>query len=118
MFSLGTGLMRFVNMGLMAVLALALVWGAWSAVKNNWVDQGREEVREQVEDDNQNLTNQVTKVNDEINHRVTVNTEVIDRRSRQIEDAINDQPSENLSNVSRVRLERVREQQRLSETDR
>jgi cell division protein FtsB len=109
--SLGTGIMKIVNIGLMLLVAGGIIFAAWNAIKGKWINEGRDQVTEQVEDDNQNLTNHVTTLNDEINRRVVITDQVINRNSREIEDAIDEQPSEAISNVTRTRLDRVREQQ-------
>lgn len=120
MFSLGTGVMRFVNMGLIVALLVIAALAAWNSYKDNLRDEGRQEVVAEVEAGNERLEDHVTTVNENINRRVVNETVTIDRRSREVEEVINAQPSETLSNVSRARLERVREQQRgnLSETSR
>jgi hypothetical protein len=112
MFTLGTGIMRLVNIGLMVLVAVGLMYAAWSAIKGRWVEQGRQEVITEVEKRNRELTEHVITVNENIVRRVITETRTIDRRSREIEDIVNEQPSEPLSNVTRARLERVREQQR------
>jgi len=112
--------MRMVNIGLIGLLIILAAVAGWNSIKENYRDQGRTEVTEQVEADNQNLTNHVTTVNENIVRRVVNETETINRRSQEIEDVIDAQPDEALSNVSRVRLERVRDQQQrdISEANR
>ncbi len=109
---LGTGIMRIVNFVLIATAAFLLIYAAWSSYKDGIRDEGRQEVIEEVEKKNDVLDRRITEVNENIVRRVTTTTENIDRRSREIEDVINDQPSEPITNVTRTRLERVREQQR------
>ena len=109
---LGTGLMKWVNLGLIVLLAGLILFAAWNSFKDNLREEGRQEVVEQVQADNQNLTNHVTTVNEDINRRVVNETITINRRSQEIEDVIDAQPDEALSNLSRARLERVRDQQR------
>ncbi len=99
-------------MGLILVLVGALLFAAWNSYKDNIRQEGRDEITEQVEADNEKLEDHVTQVNENIVRRVTTTTEKIDRRSRIIEDAINDQPSEPITNVTKSRLDLVREQQR------
>lgn len=116
---LGSGIMRFINMGLIAVLLVIAAYAAWSSYKDSIRDEGRQEVITEVEEGNERLEDQVTKVNETITRRVTNETITIDRRSRQVEDVINDQPSEPIANVTKRRLDVVRNQQGyISETNR
>ena len=110
---LGTGVMRIFNMGMIAVLIVIAAIGAWNSfVKNPYQEQGREEVRTEVRENNEKLDTRVEEVNENITRRVTTENVIITRRSQEIENEIRKQPIEPLSNVSSTRLERVWEQQR------
>jgi hypothetical protein len=109
---LGTGLMRIVNIGLLLLIAGVVIVAAWNSYKDGIREEGRDEVRTEVDTRNDELDQRVVVVNDNIIRRVIDETVLIDRRSREIEDEIRNQPSEPLTNVSRIRVERVYEQQR------
>lgn len=112
MFSLGTGLMRLLNFGLMGLLAIALLVGAYKAFTGHYIDIGRGQVTNEVQAQNNALDNRVADVNENVVHDVVHTTQVIERNSKDVEYVIHNQPSQPLSNVSNARLNSVYEQQR------
>jgi Tfp pilus assembly protein PilE len=109
---MGTGIMRIVNFFLVGALVVILLLAAWNSYKEGIRDEGRQEVRTEVQQKNDELDRHVTEVNENITRRVIRTNETIEHKSRTIEDDIKSQPSEPITNVTRRRLERVREQQR------
>lgn len=95
---------------LILIIIAALTGAVWK-VYNNIKQVGRNEVTTQIQDQNQKLDENVRQVNENITRRVINETHNIERRSKEVEEVINAQPSEALSNVTRARLERVRDQQ-------
>src|SRR5687768_1425757 len=112
MFSLGTGLMRIVNFVLIGVVVIGLLIAGYQAWTGRYVEKGRQEVITEVTENNRKLDRRVEEINENIVRRNITTTETIDRRSKEVEDEIRNQPSEPISNVTSVRIERVREQQR------
>lgn len=108
---LGTGIMRLVNMGLLILLAGALILGAYKAFTGHYINIGRGQVTNEVSAQNNALDNRVDVVNHDVVHDVTHTTDVIIRNSHDVEYVVTHSPTEPISNVSRNRLDVVYNQQ-------
>src|SRR5213595_755550 len=108
----GTGPYRLLYMGLALLAAIGIIFGAYKAFTGHYVNIGRNQVTNQINNQNAELTNRVSNVNDNIAVRVTNSTAQINKNSQVIEDEVHATPSQPISNVTLNRLERVHEQQR------
>lgn len=108
---LGTGVTRLINMGLILILASALIFGAYRAFTGHYIGIGRQQVTNQIQAQNNQLENEVTAVNQNVVHDVTHTTDIINRHSEDVIYVVRNSPTEPISNVTRNRLDVVYIQQ-------
>lgn len=97
--------------------AILLALGAGYAVYKSVYNSGRESVTSELNSQNAELNEAVANVNGEITVRVQAEDATIRVQSQEIQEIIDASPEESLTNITRIRLERVQlQQQSVSET--